>query len=572
MKQNRIVVVGGALAGPTAAARAREVDEHAHIVLLERAPNVSYAIGGLAYHLSGEVEDVEALDRERAAFFRANYDVEVRTGVEVHAIDVRARAIETTDGRLAWDALVVSTGAESVVPDVPGLDGALNVVPFRNLVHLRTILRELRRGPRVVVIGGGHFGVEAADGLARRGAEVVLLERDERLLPGFARGASRAARLGLEALGVDVRTSAPIVTASRRGPRVSSLVLQDGSAVPCDVVILAAGVRPRTGLLARAGARLLANGAVRVDERCETSLTDVYACGSCIAVRHAVTDELTWIPQASIVDKSAQVAGASAAGGLAELRPALGTMIVRSGRAVVARTGLAQAAMERAEVTRVHPLSRDAFFPGAAPVSIELAHDPRTGKLLGADVWGTDGVDKRIDVLATAIAGSLTVADLAAVDLAYEPAFSASRDAVNVAGAVATELASEPGIAWSAEEIHGRSGLVLVDLRSAEERAARGAMPGARSLSIAEVRAGIDALAAADGPIVFVSSDGRAGFLAARLARGRGLHDAGFLSGGVASWLAAGFSTESVAARRSKKPRVKAAEKLAKTSSRTRRR
>ena len=186
MKKNRIVIVGGALAGPTAAARAREVDENAHITLLERAPSVSYAIAGLAYHLSGEVKELAALDQERASFFKANYDVEVRTGVEALAIDARARTLATTGGSFAWDALVVSTGAESITPDVPGLAGAPNVVPFRNLVHLRTILRELRRGKRVVVIGGGHFGVEAADGLARRGANVVLLEQGARILSSFA--------------------------------------------------------------------------------------------------------------------------------------------------------------------------------------------------------------------------------------------------------------------------------------------------------------------------------------------------------------------------------------------------
>lgn len=545
MAKRRIIVVGGALAGPTAAARAREFDEHAEIVLLERAPNVSYAIAGLAYHLSGEVANAEALDRERATFFSANYGVDVRTGVEVNAIDARARSLSTNAGTLKWDSLVVSTGAASVVPDVPGFDGALNVVPFRNLVHLRTIVRELRRGPRVVIIGGGHFGVEAADGLGRRGADVVLLERTERLLSEFAIGASNAARSGLEALGVKVRTGVAASAAKRTGARVTSLTTTEGDSIPCDVVIIAVGVRPRTGLLAAAGARRIDNGAVKVDEHCQTSLPDVFACGSCIAVRHAVSEDLVWLPQASIVDKSAQVAGASAAGATAALAPSLGTMIVRAGATVVARTGLAQASLARSEVTRVHPFDRDRFVPGASELSIELAHDPRTGRVLAADVWGASGVDKRIDVIAAAIVGRLTVADLASLDLAYEPAFGSSRDAVNVAGRVAVDLAHDPGIAWSPMELASRSGALIIDIREPSERARQPGIVGAEARSIAELRADVGALTRTSGTVVFVSTDGRAGFLAARLARARGVRDAAFLSGGLRSWLAAGLPVAS---------------------------
>lgn len=551
--RNRIVIVGGALAGPTAAARAREVDEDAHITLLERAPNVSYAIGGLAYHLSGEVKELGALDQERAGFFKENYDVEVHTGVEGQAIDVRARTLEATtpDGprTFAWDALVVSTGAESIIPDVEGLAGAANVVPFRNLIHLRTIVRELQRGKRVVVVGGGHFGVEAADGLARRGAEVVLLERSARILGSFAPGASHAARQGLEALGVDVRTGHTITGVVRKGARVRAIETAAG-AIPCDVVVLAVGVKPRSGLLARAGARVLENGAVRIDARCATSLPGVFACGSCVAVRHAVSDDAIWLPQASIVDKTAQVAGAAAAGRDVELGPVLGTMIVRSGRAIVARTGLPQDGLARAEITRVHPLSKDAFFPGAAPLSIEIAHDPRDGALLAADVWGTDGVDKRVDVLATAIAGGLRIDDIARLDLAYEPAFNTARDPINAAGSVALESAREPGLAWSADEVRKRSHVVLVDVRSTNERATSGGIAGARRFSLAEVRTATAELAKAEGPIVFVSSDGRAGFLAARLARARGIRDAGFLSGGLRSWVASGHPVERAQAKK----------------------
>jgi NADPH-dependent 2,4-dienoyl-CoA reductase/sulfur reductase-like enzyme/rhodanese-related sulfurtransferase len=541
MKQKRIVIVGGALAGPTAAARAREVDENARILLLERAPAVSYAIAGLAYHLSGEVKEIAALDQERASFFRANYDVEVRTGIEVLSVDVRHRRVMTSGGAFPWDALVVSTGVESIIPDLPGLAGALNAVPFRNLENLRTILRELRRGNRVVVIGGGHFGIEAADGLARRGAEVVVVERGPRLLPGFAPGASRAARLGLEALGVEVRTGVELTRAERRGARVAALVPLHGPPIPCDLVVIAAGVSPRTRLLRDAGADVLKSGAIQVDEACRTSLPGIVACGTCVAVRHAVSGDLTWLPQASIADKTSQVAGATAAGGQAQLGAMLGTAIVRAGDRVVARTGLAQTELGSAEITRVHPLSRDAYFPGAAGLSIEIAHDPASGRLLAADVWGADGVDKRIDVLATAIAGRLTVWDLARLDLACEPPFGAARDPVNVAGSVAFVTACEPGLAWSPEEVARSKTAVLVDVRSPAERLVGGQIALSRRLTIAQVRASAAKLSKSKVPIVFVSSDGRDGFLAAAILRARGGRKAGFLSGGLQSWTGAGL-------------------------------
>jgi rhodanese-related sulfurtransferase len=358
---------------------------------------------------------------------------------------------------------------------------------------------------------------------------------------------------------VDVRTGVQIASATRRGARVAAIVTSTGESIPCDVVIVSAGVRPRTGLLVRAGARVLPNGAVRIDEHCQTSLQDVFACGSCVAVRHAVSDDLVWLPQASIVDKTAQVAGACAAGRDAELGAVLGTMILRAGDAVVARTGLAQADLGRAEVARVHPLSHDAYFPGASPLSIELAYDPRDGRVLAADAWGSAGVDKRIDVLATAIAGALTVSDVAALDLAYEAAFSSARDPVNVAGAVAYETAHEPGLVWAPEEVAGRPGVTFVDVRSATERAEAPGIAGARKSSLADVRAGTSEPDDASGPIVFVSSDGRSGYLAARLARARGILDAGFLSGGLRSWVASGLPLEAPAPKAKKKKAKKGA-------------
>lgn len=565
MAQRTIVVVGGALAGPTAAARAREVDEHARIVLLERAGSVSYAVAGLAYHLSGEVEDVAALDRERAAFFRDVYAVEVRTGVGVSRIDARGRAVELATGeRLRWDALVVSTGVGSVVP--PVLEGARNVTTFRNLADLRVVTTALSRGARrVVVIGGGPFGVEAADGLARRGLEPVLLEHGSQLLPAHSPHAARAAARGLTSAGVEVRLEATVAGVDRRGDRARALVLADGSRIDCDLVVVTAGVRPRTDLLAAAGARLHEGGAVHVDALCRTSLEGVWACGTCVALPHAVTGKPTWLPQAAIADKTAQVAGAGAAGGSASLGAVLGTAIVRAGSVVVARTGAPRSELQGAETTRVHPLSHDGFFPGARAVSIELSHDAGSDRVLAAEVWGEAGVERRIDVLATAIAGRLCVDDLAALDLAYAPPFGTARDAVNVAGTVAVSDAAARASCWTPEMLAASSHHVLVDIRPAAIRKAEGWPHGSILVSFGALRTKDSPLAALERTPVFVSTDGRAGAQAARIARARGVSDAGYLGGGIRSWLDAGLPLEGGGATpspaRAKRARVSVASK-----------
>jgi len=559
-----IVIVGGALSGPTAAAHAREVDEHAHILLIERAPSVGYAVGGLAQHLSGEARSIAELDREDAAWFKETYDVEVRTGVEVTRIDAEARVVVAGGASIAYDALIYASGAESVMPDVPGLASATNVHRFRNIADLRAISAAMRRSKRVAVIGGGFFGVEATDALTRRGTAVVLLEHGDRILPSFASGASHAAREALEHAGAEVLTLANVVEAERKGDRVRALRLADGRVVACDLVIVAIGVRPRARLLREAGARLVAGGAVLVDASCRTTLPDVWACGSCVAVRHATSGRLTWMPQAAIADRTAQVAGTCAAGGNASLRPALGTAIVRAGAITVARTGLGRDEPEDIEVARVHALSHDAFVPGVAHVAVELAFDRSDGTILGADVWGASGVDKRIDVIATAIAGGLGVDDLASLDLAYAPPFSRARDAVNVAGSVGASILRRDPVAWAPTDLAARSGRVtLVDVRSATARKT-GTIEPARALDFPTLRATATELARSKHPLVFVSEDGARGYQAALVALSRGARGAGYLSGGVASWRAEGLPLAKPETKTTRKTRTGKAKRGAK--------
>jgi len=526
-KQRTIVVLGGAQSGPTAAARAREIDESARIVLIESASEVSYAAAGLAHHLSGEVPSLADLNRETATLFRDVYGIEVRTGVAVTRIDAKRRTVELGSEQLAWDALVYALGADSIVPEP--LAGAPNVFRFRTLSDLSAISARIEQGQRrVAILGGGFFGVEAADGLLRRRLDVVLVEQAARILGGFAPFVSKRASEALAALGARVVTGSKLARAQRSGEEISALVLESGERIPVDFVIAAAGIAPRTALLAQAGAKLLRDGSVAVDARMRTSLAGVYACGVCASVEHAVTGKRALVAQAAIADKTAQIAGANAAGAKQKMEPALGTAVVRAGDVVCARTGLGhQSGAKGVLVTRVHAPSHDAWFPGSAPISLELRHDAKTGRFLGADVCGKQGVDKRIDVLATALAGGLTVKELADLDLAYAPPFSAARDAVNVAATVA--CARTPALP-PAELASLASDDVLVDVRPAGAKPLRGAL--AIPLDVLRERFGE---LPERGRLVFVDELGRGAYLAARIAEQRGRAGARWVSGGLCS-------------------------------------
>lgn len=536
-KQRTIVVLGGALSGPTAAARARETDPDAIIILLERAATISYAVGGLPYYLSGEVDAQADLAPFRVEFFSRYYGVDVRTGVTVERLDADRHVVHTSAGELRYDSLIYALGACSVRPPEFG-EGAANLSFLRDMADLERIAAISAQGAtRAVIVGGGFYGVEAADCLARRGLAVTLLERGAQLLPEFSPAAASRAARALVAEGVDVRTSAIVTGVTREGERITAIECGEVS-VPADLILITAGVRPRSEIFAAAGGRVERDGSIRVDKRCATNLADVYATSICVSHKHAVTRKPVWTTQAADADKTAQVAGTNAAGGRATLAPTLDTAIVRAGALHLARTGLTDLSQHaRAARVQVSGHSCDPFFRGSAPLDIALFYDRDSERVLGAEVVGHAGVDKRIDVLATAIVGKLDLGQLAQLDLAYSPPYSTTRDLVNVAGLVGHQARDVR--AWTPDELRARPGTTLVlDLRAPAQRDAW-PLAGAEAMDLAELRANRDRLRRARH-VVFVSEHGREGYLAARVAGHLGCRDAGYLSGGLAAWREAG--------------------------------
>jgi rhodanese-related sulfurtransferase len=342
---------------------------------------------------------------------------------------------------------------------------------------------------------------------------------------------------------VAVAVGDEVVEVRREGARITGLVLRSGRDMPTDIVIAAGAVRPRTDLLQAAGAEVLEDGSVSVDESCSTSLAGVYACGLCVALPHAITSWPVWLPQVAIGDKTAQVAGAAAAGAKACMSPILGTVIVRAGALTLARTGLDETeAVEFAgeEVARVsvHGSSCDRFLASARPLALDLLFHRGDGRVLGAEVVGQEGADKRIDVLAVAIQGGLTVEQLSMLDLAYAPPFSTPRDVVNVAGHTAAAARAGLARAWTAQEMTAQGDqIAIVDVEP--ERGPGTAVAGAVVIPLRELRDRLASLPKGK-PLVFVSHTGAVGYLAARIARQRGWKDAGYLTGGLLSWRAGG--------------------------------
>jgi NADPH-dependent 2,4-dienoyl-CoA reductase/sulfur reductase-like enzyme/rhodanese-related sulfurtransferase len=532
-----IIVLGGALSGPTAAARAREIDEKARIIIVTRDARVSYAAAGIPYHLSGEVDSLDALDAERAEFFEKVYGIEVWTGVEVTGIDaVRKRLQLRGKPAIAWDALVFALGARSRPLEVP--------LQQRNVNALRTLddverLMKVLPGGRVAVIGAGLHGVAAVDGLVRGGAQVTLIERDVSILPQFG---AQVTRLAHEELAKKVRVlTRTTVKATRvQKDRVTALTLSNGEQVATDFVVVTAGIMPATELLKQAGAHLAPDGSVYVTERAETSLPSVYACGICVSVPQAISGAHAWSAQGAVADKVAQVAGSNAAGGDARLLPIAGSMLRRVLDLTVGRTGLSER-QARAQVgahfqmTTIHAPSHDAYFPGSHPVLVQLFWDSASGRILGCEAAGRSGVDKRIDIVATALAGGLTVDQLAAIDLGYAPPYGSQRDPINVACTAAAAEKSRLARFVTPEELHGRSGeVVVLDVRGAADHRA-GHIPGAVSLPLEELRRRVDKLEK-DRSIVTYCDSGRRGYLAARILSQNGFSDVANLEGGFRSW------------------------------------
>ena len=537
----KAVVVGGVAGGMSFAARARRLAEDAQIVVLERGPYVSYANCGLPYLLGGEIGDRDALLLHTPQSLAGSLALDVRTGHEVLAIDPAGRSVTVRDraaGREyqeSYDVLVLSTGAAPVIPPVPG--AGLPAVRVLRTVPDADALRDLVDGGarRAVVIGAGFIGLEAAEALRHRGVAVTLVELAGQVLPALDPEMARSIELELARAGVEVRLGTSVTALRAAGRGTVTAGLSDGSQVTAGLVLVAAGVRPETSLAAAAGLALGARGALLVDEHLRTSVPSIYGVGDAIEVTDAVTGAPALVPLAGPASRQGRAAADHVFGHGGRRSPVLGTAIVRVFGTVAATTGPSEKALRAAGIAHhavhLHPGNHAGYYPGARPLHLKLLFAP-DGRVLGAQAAGGDGVDKRIDVIATAIRAGLTVDDLADLELAYSPPFGSAKDPVNLAGMAASNLLAGDLALWRAADLrHPDPRAVLLDVRSPAEFRS-GHLPGALNIPHTALRHRLAEIPPGRPLLVYCASGFRS-YLALRVLRQHGWASVRSLSGGL---------------------------------------
>ncbi|QIK72530.1 FAD-dependent oxidoreductase [Propioniciclava coleopterorum] len=538
----KIVVVGGVAGGMSCAARARRLDETADIVVLERGEHVSFANCGLPYYVGGEIEHADKLLVQTPASLEAALNLDVRTRHDVIGVDTEARTVEvrTPDGvrHLSYDALVLAPGARAIRPPIDGLDSP-RVRTLRTVDDAISLREKVEAGARrAVVLGAGFIGLEAAEALAERGLDVTVVELAPHVLPALEPEMAHLVTEELRALGIDVRAGVA-ATAIEHASGHDTVVLGDGSRVATDLVVLSVGVRPDTEAFEAAGIAC-ERGAILVDEHGRTSAPGVRAVGDAVASVDAVTGVRRPVPLAGPANRAGrQVADHIVRPEQARPIPApVGTAIVRVGTLTAAMTGANRSSLAAAGLAyrtlHLHPNQHAGYFPGAGQIHLIVHVRDGDGLLLGAQAVGAEGVDKRIDVFATAIRARMTVADLIDLDLAYSPPYGQAKDAVNLTGMVGSNVLDETLRLWYADELDEvRDTALLLDTRSVAEYAT-GHLPGSLNIPHTQLRDRLDEVdaAAAGRAVRVLCASGVRSAIAHRVLAQAGF-DSASLSGGM---------------------------------------
>ena len=519
------VVIGGNAAGMSTATRLRRLDETAEIVVLERGENISYASCGLPYHLSGTVseDDLTVMGSEQLA---AAFDLDIRTGVAATNVDPDRQTISVTtaDGEpaaIAYDDLVLATGAKPLVPPMFDLSELEHCHTLRTVPDATTIREGMTGDERALVIGGGYIGLEVAENLSEAGNDVVVAELLEQVMPNTL-GPEMAARVEsrLRDRGVDLRLGTGVDSLTEPGDGTVAATT-GGSRETFDLVVVATGVTPRTELAESAGVELHDSGAVAVDDRMRTSTSSIHAVGDVAAPPAARTDGNAWVPLGGPANRMGRVAANDIAGLDDRLDPVLDTSIAKVFDLDVGTVGDTAAALDEAgrayEAVYTSQPNHAEYYPEASEIDFKLLFDPDDGTLFGAQAIGESGVDKRTDVLATAIAHRDTVFDIRDYDLAYAPPYSAAKDPVNVLGMIGANVVEDiADVVHLDEFLERKDEVTVIDTRPPEMREAQGRIDGDENVPLGELREWA-ANANPDGEVFTYCKIGKSSYMATRV-------------------------------------------------------
>jgi CoA-disulfide reductase len=526
----KVVIVGGVAGGATTAARLRRLDEQTEIVMVERGEYISFANCGLPYYIGGAIQERDALLVQTVEGMSKKFNMDIRNLSEVTHIDRERKVVEIKNLKTGetyeenYDVLVLSPGASPIKPPIPGIGEAEALFTLRNIPDTDKIKAYVdeQQPKKATVIGGGFIGVEMAENLWERGVEVTLVEMADQIMAPIDFEMASILHQHLREKGVNLVLEDGVKSFEKNGKLIN---LNSGKQIDTDLVILAIGVAPENKLAKEAGLELGLRGAIRVNERLQTADESIYAIGDAIEVKDYINGQATHIPLAWPANRQGRIVADHINGIDSKYQGTLGTSIAKVFDMTVAATGNNEKTLKRLgisyDVVHVHPSSHAGYYPGAFPIALKLIFDRETGKIFGAQAVSYDGADKRIDVLATAIKGGMTIFDLPDLELAYAPPYSSAKDPVNMAGYAAKNLAEGlvETVQWHEINDILADGGYLIDVREPIERD-MGMIEGSVNIPLGELRDRLDEIPTKE--VYVYCQVGLRGYLASRILKQAG--------------------------------------------------
>jgi NADPH-dependent 2,4-dienoyl-CoA reductase/sulfur reductase-like enzyme/rhodanese-related sulfurtransferase len=543
---NKLLIIGGVAGGATAASRARRVDETAEIILFERGEYISFANCGLPYYIGNVIKQRESLLVTTATALRARYRLDIRQFSEVTEINRLTKEVTVKDlkrGRTyteKYDKIILSPGAEPIRPPLEGIN-------LENIYSLRSIpdsdkikaCMDLKKPESAVIVGGGFIGLEMAENLTNMGVKVTIIEMLDQVMAPIDYEMAAIVHAHLKEKGVTLMLGDGVKSFSKSGNGIK-VTTGKGAETVCDMVLLSIGVRPENMLAKEAGLEIGKRGGIIVDSGMKTSDPDIYAAGDAVEVKDYISGFPVMTALAGPANKQARIAADNAMGRNAVFRGTIGTAVAKVFDLTVASTGYNEKTLKQNNIpyltSYTHSNSHAGYYPDAKMMAIKLIFSPGSGKILGAQIIGNDGVDKRIDVVATAIHGSMTVYDLEELELAYAPPYSSAKDPVNIAGFVAANILKGDAITINWDELKGidSENEILIDLRDKRELDESGFIKGALHIPLHELRVRLDELDRSKRYVPYCAI-GLRGYLGHRVLVQNGFRSRN-LSGGYRTW------------------------------------
>ena len=534
----KVLIVGGVAGGMSAATRLRRLKEDAEIIVFEQGPHVSYANCGLPYHIGEVIPEEQDLLLQTPKSLHDRFRLDVRVNNRVESIDlankdVTVSNLETGESYTeSYDKLILSTGAKPRMVPIPGLERAHVLRDVQDAVKIKALVDQ-KKIKSAAIIGAGFIGVELAENLQHRGIETTIVEFRENILPQFDPEMIEPMQQVLVEHGIKLALSSETEEVLE-----NTLRLKDGRVIPADLVVAAIGVVADNKLAVDAGLTIGSAGGILVNDQMQTSNEHVYAVGDAAEKTSFITGQNQMIWLANLANRHGRLVADVIAGENVQARPSIGTGIIGAYGMAAALTGITEGLAKRMniphQIIHLHPSNHAGYYPGVERVSLKVLFDPETGKILGAQGIGRDGVDKRMDVIATAIYAGLTIDDLMNLELSYAPAFGSAKDAINQTGYVGNNIRTgkTENIQWHELEEAQAQGAVVVDVRTDGEHQS-GSIPNTKSIPVEVLRERVEELRGKD--VIVTCAVGQRGHTAVQLLRGHGVK-ARNLDGGYTTW------------------------------------